>query len=79
MNGTAANFFKNVIKSGSIQYGYTITLNFCTRKGTLTGSNQKFPSYTVWVGGPEVYHWSQQGGLGGLKQKAPAVNVTFKF
>jgi RHS repeat-associated protein len=77
--GTASTYFKRVIGAGSINYSYTIQLNFCTRKGTAVGWNEKFPSYTLWVGGPEVYHWSQQGGLKGLNQIAPPVHVTFSF
>ena len=64
----------------SIHYGFEIDLNFCSRKGHLSGSNNRFPSYNVIVNGKQVYDFQQQLFFPGLLGQDPAEpNVDFQF
>ena len=63
-----------------IQYGFEIDLNFCSRKGHLSGSNNTFPSYNVQVDGKQVYDFQQKLFFPGLLGQDPAEpNIDFHF
>jgi len=79
MDGTAQSYFLQFTPL-KIKYEYEIDLNFCSRKGHLSGYNHRFPSYTVSVNGKPVYDFQQVLFTPGLLGQEPAEpNVDFKF
>jgi hypothetical protein len=79
MGVTAQSYFLQLTPL-KIQYGFEIDLNFCSRKGHLSGWNNRFPSYNVLVNGKQVYDFQQVLFFPGLLGQDPAEpNVDFQF
>ena len=61
-----------------IDYKFTIELDFCSRKGRLSGRHDGYPSYTVKVK-DKIYDWQQQTILSliGEGEHKPVVEFSF--
>ena len=79
MGATAQSYFLQWTPL-KINYGFEIDLNFCSRKGHLSGSNNRFPSYNVRVDGKQVYDFQQRLFFPGLlSQDQAEPNIDFNF
>jgi hypothetical protein len=62
-----------------INYNLSVTIDFCSHTGKLTGSHDGYPSYEVTVSGNEIYDHNQ-GHLGQLVGSSDArVDVSFSW
>jgi hypothetical protein len=63
----------------SIRYQFQVTLDFNLRKGKLSGFHERYPSYTVSVGGKQIYDFQQER-FSGLSGRDPmGVELEFRF
>ena len=78
--GVSAQSFFLQLTPLTIRYEFEIDLNFCSRKGHLSGYNRRYPSYNVRVNGKQIYDFEQVLLVPGLLGISPAEpNVDFKF
>ena len=66
-------------KKLSIRYQFQIKLDFSSRKGNLSGVNERYPSYNVVIKGNQVYDFQQQriSGLSGANPVGIDKDFTF--
>jgi len=62
-----------------IDYSFTVTVNFCSRKGRLTGKNDSYPSYVVRAVGDGIYDFQQQSLTGLIGDGDVEVDIEFDF